>query len=149
MDNKGYSLMELMTVVVIIGIMAAVAAPNMSGWLARRELNSSARNLAGHLQLARSEAVKDNIETAIVFADHGYTIKLANQNVGIDLGDKLSIIQAFTENSTGFNGRGLSTKSGRVNVRHDPLVDSLPSTASSMGIRAIDVTLGGGISILP
>jgi prepilin-type N-terminal cleavage/methylation domain-containing protein len=59
-DIKGVTLMELMVVLSIIAITAAIAAPSMSGWMARMKLNAEARKIYGVFQQARSEAIKNN-----------------------------------------------------------------------------------------
>jgi prepilin-type N-terminal cleavage/methylation domain-containing protein len=76
-DIKGVTLIELIIVLTIVAIGAAVAAPNLSGWMARSKLNAEARNLYSVFQLARSEAIKrnQNVVVGIVFgSDYGQTI---------------------------------------------------------------------------
>ena len=68
LNNKhGFSLMELMVVVAIIGIMAAIAIPNFLNWLPNMRLKAAARDLYSNMQKARMQAVKTNKNTAIIF----------------------------------------------------------------------------------
>jgi type IV fimbrial biogenesis protein FimT len=68
MNNKaGFSLMELMVVIMLIAIMAAIAVPNMGAWLANHRLSSSARDIYSMMQLARMRAVRDNADVCFFF----------------------------------------------------------------------------------
>jgi prepilin-type N-terminal cleavage/methylation domain-containing protein len=76
-DIKGVTLIELIIVLTIIAIGAAIAAPNINGWMARSKLYAEARNLYSVFQLARSEAIKrnQNVVVGIVSgSDYGQTI---------------------------------------------------------------------------
>jgi len=55
-NNRGITLIELMIVIAIIGILAGVAGPNFSAFMAERSVAAETRRVIGALKLARSEA---------------------------------------------------------------------------------------------
>jgi prepilin-type N-terminal cleavage/methylation domain-containing protein len=65
--NSGFTLIELMVVIVVIGICVAIGVPNFVGWLPKYRLKSAARDLYSNLQLAKLSAIKNNADWAIVF----------------------------------------------------------------------------------
>lgn len=68
-SKAGFTLVELMIAVAIIGIMAAVAAPGFIAWLPNYRLKSAARDLYSALQNARLLAVRENTTVQVVFVD--------------------------------------------------------------------------------
>lgn len=56
--SAGFTLVELITVMAIVGILAALAGPSFSEMIARQRLRTGAFDLVGDLLLARSEAIK-------------------------------------------------------------------------------------------
>ena len=154
---KGFSLLELMMVLVIIAILAAVAAPSMGGWLAKRDLNSASRTLFSHMQLARSQAVKGNEIVRICFdtgsSPNSYIILADTSGIVVPKtelpSDDLSFtsvnfvgIGAMSSNSTGFDGRGLALQSGSVTVESSAAPESDKD-------RTITLSLGGSTSVTP
>lgn len=70
--HAGFTLLEIMVVVVMIGILTAMLAPSFSLGGRERELALEADVLAQRLALARDESVVRGIELGIEFTPEGY-----------------------------------------------------------------------------
>lgn len=67
LTGGGFTVTEVMAVMLIIGILMGVAVPVFLSWLPNMKLKSAARDLYSRMQNARMLAVKENREWAIVF----------------------------------------------------------------------------------
>ena len=65
--NMGFTLLEALLVICLIGIMAAYAVPNFLDWRANANLRGSIKNIAGDLQMAKIRAIKENASVVIDF----------------------------------------------------------------------------------
>ncbi len=65
--QKGFTLVEVIVVVALIGILAAIAVPSFLSWLPNMRLKAATRDLYSNMQKIRMEAIKTNNRMAIVF----------------------------------------------------------------------------------
>ena len=67
--HEGYTLVELMTIVVIVGVIAMIAVSSLRGYNRREGTRQAARSMAGVLQSARSQAIDTGRMTWVVFKE--------------------------------------------------------------------------------
>ena len=66
-DVRGFTLMEIVIVMAILAVLAAVAIPGYSVWLPNYRLKAAARDVVSNFQLAKMGAIKENKVWAVVF----------------------------------------------------------------------------------
>jgi prepilin-type N-terminal cleavage/methylation domain-containing protein len=79
--NQGFTFMELMVIIAVIGILASIATPNFIAWLPNYRLRSSAEDIQSTLQLARLTAIKENSTVTVTFntANDSYQASVGGQ----------------------------------------------------------------------
>jgi general secretion pathway protein H len=73
---RGVSLLEMLVVLAILGLVAALVLPTFGSGVSTSELRSSARQLAAGLRAARSEAVSQKRETFLLVDLDGRRFKV-------------------------------------------------------------------------
>lgn len=81
--HEGFSIVELLIVISVIGILAAISGPNILGQMPKFRLNGATRQILGEMMAARMKAVSQNNEFKIFFVDnHQYMILDDKNNNG-------------------------------------------------------------------
>lgn len=65
--QQGFTLIELMIVVTVIGVISVYGVSNFARWRANARVNSAAHEIAADLQLARMRAIALNTTMQVVF----------------------------------------------------------------------------------
>ncbi len=89
MGTRGFSLVEVVTVLCIISIGTLVAAPPLLNWKRNAEIRGAAAKLTTNLQLARTYALINQEYVVIRFGAIGYQIFVDNGDGGANPGDWL------------------------------------------------------------
>jgi type IV fimbrial biogenesis protein FimT len=126
MNNKGFTMAEVVVTLSILALMATIAIPSFISWLPRHRLQTSVRQIYDDLNLAKMEAVKRNTDVFVQFsrANETYSVILDSNNSGaVDGGDitlKNNIVlengvninsTSLTSDTVGFNNRGMTVGS--------------------------------------
>lgn len=154
-SGKGFTVVELLTVIALMAVLSAIAIPNIIGTLPRQRLGGSAREILSVLHFAKMSAIKENSNVVVnfnpgnsdctVFVDDGEGG--ATPEDGLRSGGErllkryamppgVNLPAPSFGNVLSFNNRGFADASGDVTVQN------------SMGNRKIRVLPSGHCKIL-
>ena len=122
-ERAGFTLLELMVVLAIIGLLAVIAGPRFAGALPGAELDSGARQLVSGLREARSRAVSRNRSVPFILGGgaNRYSIGARGrsaalpENLGITLWTGLTEVTGANQGAIRFFPDGSST-GGRLEL---------------------------------
>lgn len=129
-DSRGFTIVELMIVIVVMTVLTTMSLPAFTSWLAGYRLKEAAGEIFSALHLAKSTALKENSDvviwfntannTYLAYLDNGAgggtpgnqtqdggeeTIKNGTLQAGVDM---YSTVFSTWSNQTYFNSRGLA-----------------------------------------
>lgn len=141
--HAGFTLLELMVIIAIIGIVTSIAVGGLRSMVPRMRLNAAVRDLRGDMQRCKMAAIRNNTECLMVFeegtqsGDSGnYTACFdTNDNNDCDVGEEKVLSKNLNDNDfvgvwlddagfcfgypdVNFNSRGLPNCNGGVDLKN-------------------------------
>lgn len=101
--EQGFSLIELLVVLALIGLSVVVGYPAMMEWLERYQVRAAASEIASNIQLQRMRAVSQNLEFSIQFDPDANNYALY-QGADPDTGIMLDVIARPLPRGVTFSG---------------------------------------------
>jgi len=155
--ERGFTLMEMMIVVVVIGVIAAMAIPSFLSYMPKLKVKACARDIVSQLRLARSKSVAERRPYGVafdvgakcytVFADTdnpaAKTFTVADSVMHVDtLETDLSMVSCtYANGCVVFNSTGAASTSGEVKVvsSDGTVLMSINTLASTGRVRVMEV----------
>jgi Tfp pilus assembly protein FimT len=127
--SAGFTLVELLGVVIVLGLIATLVTVNWQALLPRQQLNSAVRALAAALQGARSDAIARTLEFRVQYDldDQRYRVQTPFRlggGIAVDEDERYSLEWIDLPQSVRFKSvllAGEEYTSGIVQVSFDPL----------------------------
>ena len=113
----GFSLVELMIGIAIVGILWAIGMPTYSTWIQNQQIRNRAESINSGLQVARAEAIKLNTTVEFVLTNSEVALGNVNTILSSSTGNNWMIRQyrrvtddyAFVQSATGEVGAKYAT----------------------------------------
>jgi prepilin-type N-terminal cleavage/methylation domain-containing protein len=136
--NRGFSLPELLAAIVIIGIIAALAAPNLIGLLSRNRVNDALWEIEAAIKEAQRQAMRQGKSCRININDVTHIINANPTNClsnNREIRNDIKIVTnlAGSPPNIVFSPKGSNTKMGTIVVYSD-YTDSQKCFVISLGL---------------
>jgi prepilin-type N-terminal cleavage/methylation domain-containing protein len=100
--EQGFTILELMVVVAIIGVTAVIGVPNYLQWSSQRQLREAASRIQSQLTFARMAAMNQNATVQVALAPLGNFLTVTSIN--LNTGNAIFPPEQLDRHVIGFNG---------------------------------------------
>jgi prepilin-type N-terminal cleavage/methylation domain-containing protein len=108
-ERRGFSLVEVLVVLLIVAVAGALLMPNVVRWIEIHRLKTTARQLVADLQFARIKAISEKVQHRLSFDNtkRAYTLEKGNLPVGSTTWTPIGLARVFSEESNPYYARGI------------------------------------------
>lgn len=130
--QRGFTLIEFMIAIMILGILLVAGAPSFGGWLQNQQIRNAAESMLNGMQLARSEAVKNNNDVRFVLCDAVSSWQVLEMTASAVAPASVGVCGAGVANEVLVQQRFVQEGSSRAALTVTP-ADATEVTFNSMG----------------
>jgi type IV fimbrial biogenesis protein FimT len=141
--NRGFTSVELLTVVSVLAVVTAIAAPAMRSFTTSQRVKAASMDLGASLVMARSEALKRNMNVQLVRTgtdwNQGWQVKTVSTSAVLGTQNAMNTAVSFSgmPDSIVFNAMGrVSTPATAVRVQ-------IAASDGSTAVRCVTVAPSG------
>jgi type IV fimbrial biogenesis protein FimT len=145
-DSGGFTLLEMMIVIAVMAILAAIAAPNFTSYMAHRRLNGAARQVMTDLMEARMKAVSQNNRFKVFFSEdgHRYTILDDSNNNNTEDSDETSTTKDIHD---AYHDVTFSATADPIFYPRGTAYGTTVTLTNSSGSKSVSVATAGRVKI--
>lgn len=131
MADRGVSLLELLIILVILSIAAALVIPDFSSLLELYNVKKAARQLVTDLQFAKMRAVAEGVDYRVSFVSGDNPSYTVEKNVGAGAWSVIDIIRDLGDPGNPYYAKhvSVSTQSEPLRVIFSPLGSASPAAS--------------------
>jgi prepilin-type N-terminal cleavage/methylation domain-containing protein len=134
-SESGFTLLEQLIVLVLVGILGALTTPSVLGMKQRQELNDAVSSLRSSLQEVQRQAIMKSTNCTITLPSSSTSAPNISSPcfvLGTPNLSKVKIFHNYVSNSIQFDYQGKSTVTGLIRLEH--------SKNSSLGQKCIQIS---------
>lgn len=151
--DSGFTIIELLIVIAVIGVAAAVSMPSIVGWRSRQQLYSATRDLQDAIRFAQVGAIRNSTNAFLTGNENKaqyYTVSLdTNRSGAADSGDRVlrtgllpagvSLYDAGDDSVLTFTPRGVTTGNRAFSLKNE--------NSDNPSYRRVSVNLVGRVLV--
>ncbi|MCF8030671.1 MAG: prepilin-type N-terminal cleavage/methylation domain-containing protein [Desulfohalobiaceae bacterium] len=134
-EIDGFSLIELLVVLVVLGALVAIAVPSYTDWLMERQLTSDTKKVLSFVQKARARAytTKNNLE-----------LQKNGNRICDGSGACVSTEHEFalSHSTLGISSRGVYDKNGYIRIQDTSKIDKYDPKYSCVALDLVRARMG-------